>query len=142
MRPPSFLDGMGMPLRRCLSDVDVVLVADDEEVLVVVADDVGDDVDVDAVSDDVVVVAVCAFPCCGNTAVYAALVVRMMDHDVITFRLETEEDIVVLLLSPFCSHSPSSCSSSREGGVVDFIWKNSVDEHLLANATALVSTSR
>ena len=98
VRPPSFLDGMGMPLRRCLSDVDVVVVVDDEEVLAVVAGDVGDIID--AVSNDDVD---CAFTFCGNTAVYAALVVRMIDHDVITFRLETKEDIV-LLLSPVCSH--------------------------------------
>ena len=89
------MDGMGMPLRRCLSDVDVVVVvvvADAEEVLVAVPDDVGDG---DAASDDDVD---CAFACCGNMAVYAALVARMMDHDVSTFRLETEKDIA--LLSP------------------------------------------
>jgi hypothetical protein len=97
VRPPSFLEGMGMPLRRCLSDDD----ADDGDGVEVAACVGGDD----AVSDDDDVVIddkdICsAFPCWGNI-VDAALVARMMDlHDAITFRLETvEEDDSVLMPS-------------------------------------------
>jgi predicted site-specific integrase-resolvase len=62
VRPPSFLEGMGMPLRRCcLSAVEVVVVVvdDDDD------DDEADDVVDDAVSvDDVVMDGNdSAFPC-------------------------------------------------------------------------------
>ena len=68
VRPPSFLEGMGMPLRRCLSAGEVVVVVvvddddDDEE-----ADDVVDDAasadDADVVMDGNDTIVCSAFPC-------------------------------------------------------------------------------
>ena len=90
VRPPSFFEGMGMPLRRCLSDEAAV----DDEVVEVAAGVVVSDDDVVIDGNDICI----AFTCLGSMVVDAALVARMMDlHDVIKSRLETEEDDTVLM---------------------------------------------